>query len=380
MIVHLIMMRIHMEYPTTSLGQYLRNEREQRGMSIDEAALETNIAKKYIEALEKDEYGFFPAEMYVTGFLSSYIEMLELDKELVLSMYKRAVNKEIEAPLEVFYDLHTPNRGVKKNGRWIILSIPILLIVGVIVILNSRAGSSSQQKNNVQISDYSAPKNSMVTNVSLTELEQNNQFSIGTEDTIVLFDKEIEIVAIEFLGVVQKNKQIKFNIGQNQYVYKKGDVLNTDINGNGINDFTLEIISVTGKTVELVVIFKKEVVQTSFFDITPYLKSIRNTVPLAIVNNKDVFNATITAARPVWVGYQADTAEEKQKLLTTGEAVKFTFIDGAKVSLGNAGAVTITFSEFTNVIRGGTSGETSQSIFYKKTSGSDTTLFRSQLK
>ena len=377
---HLIMMRIHMEYPTISLGQYLRNEREQRGLSIDEAALETNIAKKYIEALEKDEYGFFPAEMYVTGFLSSYIEMLELDKELVLSMYKRAINKEKEAPLEVFYDLHTPNRGVKKNGRWIVLSIPILLIFGVIVILSSRFGSSDQQTDSTQISDYSARKNSIITNVSLTELEQNNQFSVGTKDTIVLLDEAVEVVAIEFLGVVQKNKQIKFNIGQNQYVYKKGDVLNTDISGNGVNDLSLEIISVTEKNVELVITLKKEVTQTSFFDTTPYIKSIRNTVPLAIVNNKDVFNATITAARPVWVGYQADTAEEKQKLLNAGDIVRFTFIDGAKISLGNASAATITFSEFTNVIRGGTTGETSQSIFYKKTSGSDTTLFRSQLK
>ena len=380
MIAHLITMRIHMEYPTISLGQYLKNEREQKGLSIDEAALETNIAKKYIEALEKDEYGFFPAEMYVTGFLSSYIEMLELDKELVLSMYKRAINKEKEAPLEVFYDLHTPNRGAKKNGRWIVLSIPILLIGGVIFILNFKSGTSSQQTNNTQISDYSARKNSTIINVSLAELEQNNQFSIGTEDTIVLLDEEMEIVKIEFLGVVQRNKQIKFNIGQNQYTYKKGDVLNTDVNGNGVNDLSLEIISVTEKNVELVVMFKKEVAQTSFFDTTPYIKSIRNTVPLAIVNNKDVFNTTITATKAVWVGYQADTTEEKQRLLNAGEAVRFTFIDGAKISLGNAGAVTITFSEFTNVIRGGIEGETSQSIFYKKTSGSDTTLYRSQLK
>ena len=369
-----------MEYPTISLGQYLKNEREQKGLSIDEAALETNIAKKYIEALEKDEYGFFPAEMYVTGFLSSYIEMLELDKELVLSMYKRAINKEKEAPLEVFYDLHTPNRGTKKYGRWIVLSIPILLICGVIFMLNFKPGLSSQSTNNTQTSDYSARKNSTIINTSLTELEQNNQFFIGTEDTIVLFDEEIEVVKIEFLGVVQRNKQIKFNIGQNQYVYKKGDVLNTDVNGNGVNDLSLEIISVTEKNVELVVVFKKEVTQTTFFDTTPYIKSIRNTVPLAIVNNKDIFNTTITATKAVWVGYQTDTVEEKQKLLNAGEAVRFTFIDGAKISLGNAGAVIITFSEFTNNIRGGIEGETSQSIFYKKTSGSDTTLYRSQLK
>ena len=380
MIAHLIMMRIHMEYPTISLGQYLRNEREQRGLSIDEASLETNIAKKYIEALEKDEYGFFPAEMYVTGFLSSYIEVLELDKELVLSMYKRAINKEKEAPLEVFYDLHNHNQDVKKYGRWIILSIPILLICGVVFILSLKSGFPSQQKNNEQISDYSARKNSIITNVSLIELEQNNQFFIGTEDTIVLLDGEKNVVAIEFLGVVQKNKQIKFNIGQNQYIYKKGDVLNTDISGNGVNDFSLEIISVTDKNVELVVFFKKEVTQISFFDTTPYMKSIRNTVPLAIVNNKDIFNATITATKSIWVAYQADTAEEKQKLLNAGEVVKFTFIDGTKISLGNAGAAIITFSEFTNNIRGGIEGETSQSIFYKKTSGSDTTLYRSQLK
>ncbi|MDK2818744.1 MAG: helix-turn-helix domain-containing protein [Spirochaetota bacterium] len=369
-----------MEYPKISLGQYLKNEREQRGLSIDEAAIETNIAKKYIEALEKDEYGFFPAEMYVIGFLSSYIEMLELDKELVLSMYKRAISKEQEAPLEVFYNLHSTTQNTKKYIKWLVLGIPIVLIFFVILVFHTKSISSSQKNNNTQISDYNTRQNSTIINISLIELAQNNQFSIGVKDTIVLMDEEQEIAKIEFFGIVQKNKKIKFHIKQNQYIYKKGDVLHTDISGNGVNDLSLEIISITDKKIELVINFKKDVIQTTFFDTTPYINSIRNTVPLAVVNNKAIFNVTITATRSIWVGYQADTVEEQQKILNVGESVKFSFIDGAKVSLGNAGAAVITFSEFTNVIRGGAIGESSQSIFYKKTSGADTTLYRAQLK
>lgn len=363
-----------MEYPVQSLGQYLKEQRETKGLSIDEVAIETNIARKYIEALEKDEYGFFPAEMYVTGFLSAYIEILEVDKELVLSMYQRAVNKEKEVPLEAFYQLHSTSFEKEKYIKWLMISLPIIFVifvVGILVVNLSSTGSSQNRGAN------RVRQNILV---QASELSSGKEITLNIYDSIVIMQDEVTITEIVFHGKVQNSKRIKFSVGQNQYTYKVGDILDMDVSGNDVNDFNLEIVAIDENSLDVMVSFQQNLFQATFFDISPYQKSIRNTVPIVDVINRDPFEATVTASRPVWVGYQVDTTEEQQKLLGAGGVISFSFLDGARVSLGNAGAVTITFKGLTNVIQGGTTGESSQSIFYKKTEGNTTRLYHSQLK
>ncbi|MGL5956036.1 MAG: helix-turn-helix domain-containing protein [Brevinema sp.] len=346
------------------LGQYLKEHREQKGLSIDEAAMETNIAKKYIEALENDEYGFFPAEMYVTGFLTAYIEILELDKELVLSMYQRSFNKEQETPLEMLYDLQT---APIKYSRLLILSLLGIGMLGIFFLIYM-----GNNQNTPVFTDRSE-----IYQVTLSDLTNDIPMTLGTKDTLVIMgDNNQKVSTIDFLGNEQNKKQIQFKIAQNQYIYKNGDILNIDI--DEMSNLKLEIIAVNNNDIEVGLQYIKET--PSFFDITPYRDSIRNTISITSVTNVHTFNMSVTATRPVWVAYQVDTATEQQQLLNAGDTVRMSFIDGAKLSLGNAGAATITFSEFTNVIRGGVAGESSQSIFYKNTDASISTLYRSQLK
>ncbi|MGL4677544.1 MAG: helix-turn-helix domain-containing protein [Brevinema sp.] len=354
-----------MKNPNISLGQYLKEHREQKGLSIDEAAIETNIAKKYIEALENDEYGFFPAEMYVTGFLTAYIEILELDKELILSMYRRSLNKEQEAPLEVLYDLQIGQ--VKKYNYLLILGMVFIGILGIFFLI---------QTGSVQHTPVFTEK-SEIYQVSITDMINDMSIKLGTTDTLVIMGNNNQTIStVEFLGKEPNKKQIHFKIAQNQYTYKNGDILNIDI--DEVSNFKLEIIAINNNNIEVELQYTQQT--PSFFDITPYRNAIINTTSIASVTNVNVFNAVVTATRPIWIAYQVDTAIEQQQMLNSGETVRFSFIDGARVSLGNAGAATITFSEFTNIIRGGVVGESSQSIFYKKTEANVSTLYRSQLK
>ncbi len=357
------------------LGQYLREQRELRGMSIEEAAMETHISKKYIEALENNEYASFPAEMYIVGFLTSYIEVLELDEKLALSMYKRAIIKEQEIPLESLYNFQSQNSSnisIKKYVRFGILGILVCGLIGVAYYFISQIDMSKQT---------TFVEKSAITQISLAELESDDTITVGVVDTLVIVDNDGQnLFMVEFSGKEKNKNLINFKIGRNQYSYKKGDILNTDISGNGVNDLKLEIVSIDSRDVELSLDYTHEVQVATFFDIAPYRESVGNTIPIAVVTNVNTFNATVTATRPAWLAYQADTVDEKEHALEANGIIRFSFIDGVKLSLGNAGAVTITFGEFTNVIRGGIAGESSQSLFYKKTEGNISTLYRAQLK
>lgn len=72
-----------------SLGQYLREGRARRGMSMEELAARTRIGVHTLRALEADDYPALPVEVTVKGFLRSYARCLGLDEQEVLARYQQ---------------------------------------------------------------------------------------------------------------------------------------------------------------------------------------------------------------------------------------------------------------------------------------------------
>jgi len=71
-----------------SFGEYLRREREMRGIPLEEIAEATRIGKHTLEAIENDEYKKLPPRVYVRGFLKNYALYLGLDVNDVLLRYQ----------------------------------------------------------------------------------------------------------------------------------------------------------------------------------------------------------------------------------------------------------------------------------------------------
>ena len=61
-----------------SLGQALRQGREQRGQSLDAVAAGTRIPAPVLDALERDDFAQLPADVYVRGFVRSYCRAVGL--------------------------------------------------------------------------------------------------------------------------------------------------------------------------------------------------------------------------------------------------------------------------------------------------------------
>ncbi|MGL4367987.1 MAG: RodZ domain-containing protein [Brevinemataceae bacterium] len=369
-----------------SLGAYLSQSRENKGMSIDEVAIETNIARKYIEALEKDEYGFFSAELYLTGFLSSYAEILELDKDVVMSMYFRAIGKEQEVPLEELYSLHKSEDKFKKLTIVMVIGFPVVVII-IMLILFANSSLKSPVQNKTTFQSFSQDANKEIT-INLNQENKGIELELKRHDKIYLKkDNQIHNV-LEFLEVGKSKNQVVFQLDQNQFTYKNGDILNADLNNDGINDLSVEVICVTNNYVKIALTsymanigVSNSILDSNKTDISAFKNSIQTEIPITLIpSGVKSINVQIVAARPLWVGYRADKNVEKQGFLNTGESMQISFYNALALLLGNAGAATITFSEFTNVLRGGITGETSYSLFYKKAEGNNLKLYRAQLR
>src|SRR3954447_18198618 len=62
-----------------SIGETLRQARIDKGVSIADAERATYIRRRYLEALEADDYAALPASVYTRGFIRTYAEYLGLD-------------------------------------------------------------------------------------------------------------------------------------------------------------------------------------------------------------------------------------------------------------------------------------------------------------
>lgn len=71
------------------IGEVLRRTREEKGLTLHEAQVETKIRAKYLEALERGDESAVPGEVYYRGFLRSYANFLGLDGKELAERHRR---------------------------------------------------------------------------------------------------------------------------------------------------------------------------------------------------------------------------------------------------------------------------------------------------
>jgi hypothetical protein len=69
------------------LGRILAETREARGIALEEVERETRIARRYLLALEEEDFGAFPAQVQARGFLRVYSQYLGLDSAEMLALF-----------------------------------------------------------------------------------------------------------------------------------------------------------------------------------------------------------------------------------------------------------------------------------------------------
>jgi cytoskeletal protein RodZ len=125
-----------------SLGEKLRLARENKGFSVEQVGRETNIARRYIESLEQEDFDKFPGEPYLLGFLRNYGEHLGLDVEELLSLYRAIKIQEQPIPVE---QLLRSSRSFPKALVIVLAVLAVLAAVGggVYVFLSRPSGGGT---------------------------------------------------------------------------------------------------------------------------------------------------------------------------------------------------------------------------------------------
>lgn len=121
-----------------SLGEYLRQERERRGLTIEQVASATKINIRLLHALEADHYADLPAVPFIRGFVNSYVRFLGLDAQEVLTQFDQFIeNKAQERPNREAglsgYAFEKREGEQSRTALWIVMAV--FLVLGAIFIV-----------------------------------------------------------------------------------------------------------------------------------------------------------------------------------------------------------------------------------------------------
>ena len=177
-----------------SLGEKLRQAREERGISISEVAEQTRISPQYIKSIENDDYKPLPGGIFNKGFVRSYARYVGFDESQALEEYAQlmAVNAIETEPDQTFHhaEVWTDDRSARSMIPTVIFAAFILaLLTGGIILLvrylSQPAGTTVPMANTAVSNNVSAanasPENAANTNPAATqsnfvvEVKANNE-------------------------------------------------------------------------------------------------------------------------------------------------------------------------------------------------------------
>ena len=102
------------------IGQILRNEREERGISYAQISEKTRVRPYILEALENEDWAQLPPRVIVKGFIRSYARALDLEEGEIVGLYQNAFPVETGLP--------SPREAPIQSGRNLIIFLAFFLL------------------------------------------------------------------------------------------------------------------------------------------------------------------------------------------------------------------------------------------------------------
>ena len=75
-----------------TLGEKLRQAREERGFTVSEVSEQTRISPLYLDSIENDDYSNLPGGIFNKGFVKSYAKFVGINEQEALLDYTRLIS------------------------------------------------------------------------------------------------------------------------------------------------------------------------------------------------------------------------------------------------------------------------------------------------
>jgi cytoskeleton protein RodZ len=123
----------HLDMSST-LGEKLRQAREERGISISEVAEQTRISSLYLKSIEDDNYKPLPGGIFNKGFVKAYAKYVGIDEHEALQDYARLLAQNEPENTDSSPPKYRPE-VLTDEARSASSLVPTILFAGIILAL-----------------------------------------------------------------------------------------------------------------------------------------------------------------------------------------------------------------------------------------------------
>src|SRR5574342_387526 len=115
-----------------TIGEILRQHREERGLTPEQAAYQSKVPLRLLQALEADDYRMLPDAAYLLRFLHDYARLLKLDPDALKQEFHRTIHRppgQSLAPAPPPPPPPIPWKHVAWTGAAILVVTPLVFIM-----------------------------------------------------------------------------------------------------------------------------------------------------------------------------------------------------------------------------------------------------------
>ncbi len=201
-----------------SIGEKLRLARERNNLTIEQVARETHVAKRFLKALEDEDFAAFPGETYAMGFLRSYSEYLGLNAEELVGIYRNIKIQEQPLPMNELLE----SKPRLPPLRIIIIAAAVVLALAAVSYLVYRATARAAGP----AAAAQKPSQSSSTDFVFQDEVRTQWFSQGDGISVPFNGKNYRIVVFaigDTLTLKVPGGTVDLGLGKERYIDLTGD-------------------------------------------------------------------------------------------------------------------------------------------------------------
>ncbi|MBN2351099.1 MAG: helix-turn-helix domain-containing protein [Spirochaetales bacterium] len=317
-----------------SFGEKLRATRENLGYSIEQIARDTHIAKRYLIALESEDFSIFPGETYLKGFLQNYAEYLGLDTDEMISIYKNMKIQEQPIPLDQLLDQKTPGRKVPAvlavTGGVLVAAAIILILVLVNPFAAGGAEEAATGEEKSQEVVYNGQKTSI-------EAPKGFLIKVPVNNNIA----EISVQRISENG-------ISLAYGSTTQDFIIGDAKQIDLDGDGTPEIAISlgpINTFVNRKIALLTLKPPMIAENliaSASDLELVAKGVAKIVSEAVQPSR--FTVSVTVIKNCLLVYYLDARDREEKFSYKGDTFTLSADRSADIRCSDGGAIKLSLA------------------------------------
>ena len=127
------------------IGEILKDAREEKNISLDDIQAETKIQKRYLVAIEQDDFNALPGKFYARAFIKEYAQAVGLDPDEVLQGFDESEIAS-EEPATQYTRMNRTNQAKDSKGSSFLSFLPTVIVIILIIAILFTAWSLYQKK------------------------------------------------------------------------------------------------------------------------------------------------------------------------------------------------------------------------------------------